>query len=78
MAEFESADVPLEQVAKKYLNMEKKRAIALARIRKLPFVAYQIGSQKGEWMVNLRDLADYIDKQRKEAHDEWVKMNSAA
>lgn len=79
MAEFGQADVPLEVVAKKYFNLEKKEAYARAKLRSLPVPAYRaIDSQKAPWLVSVADLAAYLDKQRAQARDEWQRMNGKA
>ena len=77
-AEFDGrAEVPLTEICEPYLSMGKKRAESLAKVQKLPFPVHRLGTQRSPWMVNLIDLAKYIDQCRKEAEDEWFKMNAA-
>ena len=41
----------------------------------LPVPAFRCGSQKSPWLVNVEDLADYIESQRRQALQEWQKVN---
>lgn len=78
MAEFETATIPLEKVAEKYLGMEPEHAARLARTLKLPIPAFRLGGQKSKWVVHLDDLARYIDACRDEQAKAWKDMNDAA
>lgn len=78
LAEFGQADVPLVVVAEKYLNMSREKALFAANRNELPFPAYRPGkSQKAEYMVRITDLAEWLDRSRAEAVDEWNKRNTA-
>ena len=76
LIEFGSYDLPLEQVAKKYLDMEVKRAAGLAALQKLPIPAYRAGTQKSNWLVSAKDLADLLDQRHNEAAQVWRKMQA--
>ena len=76
LAEFNQADIPLESVATKYLGLDKREAYRRAAAAQLPFPAYRAGSQKSPWLVNVNDLAEYLDKARAQARKDW--QNSAA
>lgn len=69
------AEVPLTEICESYLSMGKKRAETLAKVQKLPFPVHRLGTQRSPWMVNLIDLAAYIDEKRDEARREWEQMN---
>ena len=75
MAEFGSADIPLDAVATKYLNKSPERARADAARHRLPFPAYRAGSQKSPYLVSAITLAAYLDKVRADAETEWQKLN---
>lgn len=77
LAEYETGQIPLRDVAEKYLNMDEAQAKRLAGTQSLPFPVYK-GSltQKGKWLVHVQDLAAFIDQQRKEAFINWRKLNA--
>lgn len=61
MAEFGSADVPVELVAERYLGMEARTAKARAARGELPFATYQCGSQKSPRLVRITDWSAGAD-----------------
>lgn len=69
MAQYDGkAQVPLDVIASDYLNMGEAKAKRLAAVQGLPFPVMRGGdSQKARWVVDLRDLSAYLDKQREEA-----------
>lgn len=71
MAEFGTADIPLETVADKYFGLNPKNAIRQAAQGRLPVPAYRAASRKSPWLVNAADLAKLIDAQRTEARHTW-------
>ncbi len=78
MAEFGTADVPLESVAQKYLGLDAKVAKMRAARGELPFPAYRAsGSQKSPWLVRITDLAAWLDEARSRAADDWKKRHAA-
>ncbi len=76
MAEFNEADIPLEKVAEKYLAMKPEQAARKAKLHQLPFPTFRAGSQKAPFLVNVADLAKFIDDSRAAAEREWKLMNS--
>lgn len=76
LAEFGTGDIPLEICCKKYFGLSKEKAGSLARHHKLPVPAYRGGSQMSQWLINASDLANYIDKQREAAKQNWEKINN--
>ncbi|HZR37688.1 MAG TPA: pyocin activator PrtN family protein [Nevskia sp.] len=77
MAEFNTADIPLEKVCSKYFGLELKEACRRASLQRLPVPAFRGGSQKSPWLISAADLAKHIDEQREAAVREWQKMNAA-
>lgn len=75
MAEYESSQVPLSIVAEKFLNLTAAYADKKASLGELPFPTYRDVSQKAPRMVDIRDLAEWIDKQREQAKKELNKIN---
>lgn len=79
LAEFETAEIPLEKVCEKYFGLGIDKAKRAALMRQLPVPAYRVtGSQKSPWLVSAADLASHIDQQREKARREWIKMNERA
>jgi hypothetical protein len=78
LAEFNTAEIPLEQLCGKYFGLEFKEACRRASLHRLPVPAHRGGSQKSPWLIAAADLAKHIDEQRTIAAAEWGKMNSAA
>ena len=77
MAEFNSAAIPVESVAKKYFGLEPAKAKAKARLQQLPVPVYRAAdSQKAPWLIAAGDLADYLDAQHARAKKDWSRMNS--
>lgn len=69
--------IPLENVVEDYLShmsieIAKRKAVK----QELPFPVVRLGEkQKATWMVNLADLAVYIDKQTAVAQHDHKAMN---
>ena len=76
MAEHETAIVPLEIIASKYLGLDKRQASVKANTASLPFPAFRGESQKTPWLVSLVDVAKWLDKQRETALKDYQNMNS--
>ncbi|MEM8103181.1 pyocin activator PrtN family protein [Morganella morganii] len=77
MAEYETSQIPLAVVAKKFLNLTEAVADKKANLGELPFPVYRdTTSQKSIRMVHVSDLAEWIDKQRKAAQTELLLIRS--
>ncbi|MCX8963216.1 pyocin activator protein PrtN [Erwinia psidii] len=75
MAEYETATIPLAAIAERYLGMKPATADKKAGCGDLPLPTFRIGdSQKSPRMVHVSDLAEFIDKRRKEAKEELKRM----
>ncbi|WP_082300983.1 pyocin activator PrtN family protein [Photorhabdus luminescens] len=71
MAEFETATIPLSDIAERYLGMKPATAEQKASLGLLPLPTFRCNdSQKSPRMVHVSDLAELIDKKRKESKDE--------
>lgn len=72
MAEYETTDIPLETIATKYFNItHRDKVSSMARHSEFPFPVYRMGGQRSQWMVNIADLAEYIDKARAKAREDF-------
>lgn len=76
MAEYETAHVPLETIADKYLGLCRRKAMEKASKGTLPFPAIRSTSQQAPWMVDLRDVAEWFDRERRNAQADWQKIQS--
>jgi hypothetical protein len=77
MAEFGTAEIPLEDMCEKFFGLNQKMAKARANRNQLPIAAYRAGTQKSQWLISAADLSKYIDDQRQKAQAEWKKTNVA-
>lgn len=76
MAQFERSPVPLEDVCEEYFGMRVKQARMFAAAQSLPVPAFKLrNSEKSGWFIDLRDLANHIDKQREFAREDFIKIN---
>ena len=68
MAEFGTSQIPLSDIAPKYLKMSQTTAERKANAGELPIPTYRLNdSQKSPRMIHVNDLATFIDKQRDDA-----------
>ena len=65
MQQFGGVHIPLTEVARFYLNMDETAAKNNAAKGLIPFAFRASDSNKSEWIVDVRDLAEYLDKKRK-------------
>lgn len=79
LIEFGGFDIPLNEVAEKYLGLSPAKANNYARLHKLPFPTFRAwSSQKAPRMVNAHELALYLDKQEKREQREYEALRAAA
>ncbi|KAB7896409.1 pyocin activator PrtN family protein [Rouxiella badensis] len=76
MAEFETSTVPVSSVCEKYFGMNPATAERKAALYQLPIPTFRVGdSQKAPRMIHITDLAEFIDKQRKEGRALHASVN---
>ncbi|WP_149930584.1 pyocin activator PrtN family protein [Acinetobacter soli] len=76
MLRYMSPVVPLENVVQDYMSISIEIAKRKAIKQELPFPVIRLGEkQKAAWMVNLADLAVYIDQQTALAQQDHKAMN---
>lgn len=78
MAEFGSRlMIPLEELAQSVLGMSVNTAKRRAKNFELPFPTVKLNdSQKAPYLVNIQDLAKYIEEKCSCARIEWGKVRS--
>lgn len=70
MAEYETPAVPLSEICEKYLGLKPATAEKKALLGELTLPTFRLGeSQKSPRLVHLQDLAELIDRKRKEAKE---------
>ena len=73
LMKYESPIIPLERICESYFGCSKNTAKQKAKSGTLPVPAFRLGSsQKLPWMINVQDLAQFIEQSRNEAKSEWV------
>ncbi|MCS6114494.1 MULTISPECIES: pyocin activator PrtN family protein [Shewanella] len=78
MAQFNKVIVPLDQISKEYFALEPRTAQNYAKAGRLPVPAFRGGEgNKAPWLVNVNDLAAYLDKQRDAAAKDQVNNRAA-
>lgn len=61
--EFGSVYPRVENVAAKFLDLTPEQATRKAAKGELPFPVFRVGSAKSPWLVDVKTLADFIEKQ---------------
>lgn len=74
LAEHGTARLPLEVVGERYLGIGKAESYRKAVAETLPFPALELGSSRSGWLVDIRDLAEWIDGHRTKG-DAWRNNN---
>ncbi|MDR5901040.1 pyocin activator PrtN family protein [Halomonas icarae] len=77
LAEFEGrAEIPLEEVAPRYFGINARTASTRACAQALPVPVYRaLDSQKSPWLVSAGDLAEYLDRRKAQARQQWQAVN---
>ncbi|NBN74801.1 MULTISPECIES: pyocin activator PrtN family protein [Proteus] len=70
LAEYETSQIPLSVVAEKFLSISPSWADKKANLGELPFPTYR-DNQKSGRLVHIVDLAEWIDKKRETAKQEF-------
>ncbi|MFJ3266781.1 pyocin activator PrtN family protein [Serratia proteamaculans] len=71
MAEYEKSNIPLSEIAERYLGLKPATAEQKAAEGRLPIATFRVGNtQKAPRLVHIEDLAALIDQRRKEAKEE--------
>jgi hypothetical protein len=74
IAIHKSVSVPLASISETYFNLAPKAAYQRAHTNELPVPTFRLSpSRKAPLMVNIKDLADHIDKTSDAARESWVK-----
>ncbi|MGH8038894.1 MAG: pyocin activator PrtN family protein [Pseudomonas sp.] len=76
MAEYETAQIPLERVCPMFGLTPPEAAKRAARAG-LPVPAYRLASQKSPWLVDVHALASYLDQKKALAEEEWRRVRGA-
>ncbi len=76
LAKFGDVNIPLEKVCKDLFGIEPKKANERACLQDLPVPTYKLGGKRSPWMIDARRLAEYIDRKKQEAENDWRKMHA--
>lgn len=79
LAEFGAAEIRLEDCCDKYFSMDAPQAKRKASLQLLPVKAYRgKHSQKAGWLIDAKDLADWLDSLKAEAEKTHSAMSAAS
>ena len=74
LAEYETIHVKAEQVAEKYLGIDRKTTMSKAAKGQLPFPTFKEKSERAPLLVDLRDVAEWLDSLRLTQSIDWRKV----
>lgn len=63
------AEIPLTEICDEWLDLSPREACRRAAAQTLPFPVHRLGSQKSPWMVSIFELAEYIERERREGRE---------
>jgi hypothetical protein len=79
LAEFNTAQIPLKDLCKKYFNLSFGEAKKRAARQALPVPVFKMSpAENGCYFVKAENLAEYIDDQIKNAELEWRSVNGTS
>ncbi|MCG7551967.1 pyocin activator PrtN family protein [Pseudoalteromonas sp. Of11M-6] len=77
LARFNNPVVPLKEVCKEFFGVSPKTAEQQAKAGKLPIPTFKMReSERAPTLVNVTDLAEYIQSQYDNARTEWERVQS--
>ena len=72
LAIYGDVNIPLNQCCEEIFGLSPKKAGEAANRQGLPVPAYRLGSQRSPWFVDAKTLAEYIERKKAEALQEWL------
>ncbi|WP_372941464.1 pyocin activator PrtN family protein [Shewanella sp.] len=77
LAKYERSPVPLNEVCEEFFGIGEKHASMLAASQSLPIPVFKLReSERAKWMVDIRDLAEHIDKKRRQALHDYIDVRT--
>jgi len=76
LAKFGDVNIPLEKISNDFFGMEPKKANERACLQDLPVPTYKLGGQRSPWLVDAHKLADYIDRKKQDAINDWERLRA--
>jgi hypothetical protein len=71
LARFGDVNIPLDKCCEDFFALSPKKAAEAANKQGLPVPAFRLGSNKSQWFLDAKKLAEYIDSKKTQAQDEW-------
>lgn len=68
-------DIPLDKVARDYLDLEPEDAVRLAKKNLLPFPAWR-ANRFSPWLIRVDELAHFIDQRHAIAEAQWQQQQN--
>lgn len=79
LAEFDAAEIRLEDCCEKYFGLSVEKAKRRAALQQLPVRAYRpTKSQKSGWLISAADLAAHLDRRKAEDGKDFEAMNGSS
>jgi hypothetical protein len=79
LAEFGAAEIPLEECCEKYFSLSVPQAKRKAMQQKLPVKVYRGDhSQKAGWLIDAKDLAEWLDSLKAKADKDHAAINGSS
>lgn len=76
LAKFGDTNIPLDKCCEEFFGMAPRKANERACLQDLPVPVYKLGGQRSPWLMDAKVLADYIDKRKAEAANDWMKIRA--
>jgi len=76
LAQFDTGDIPLAEVAEKYFGHGKDEMSKHARNNEYPFPVFRAGSQRSQWLVSAHHLAEYLDNVKQASEEQHKALNT--
>ena len=77
LAKFGDVNIPLDKVCKDFFGMEPRKANERACRQDLPVPTFKLGGSRSPWLVDAIKLAEYIDRKKIEAENDWQRIHTA-
>lgn len=76
LAKYGDTNIPLESCCETFFGVAPRKANERACLQDLPVPTYKLGGRRSPWFVDAKLLADYIDKKKIEAKNDWEHLRA--
>ncbi|MBQ4844396.1 pyocin activator PrtN family protein [Pseudoalteromonas sp. MMG005] len=76
LARFESPVIQLKDISEEFFGISPRTAQQKANAGEFPVPTFKaLDSERSPMLVNIADLAEYLEKRYKEGRNEWQQVN---